>query len=70
MPASQGHSGEPDIGRAPGDLATLQAFVNSLDIEQGTDELATPAGLASWLQEAGLVAHLDEQPGRDRKSVV
>jgi predicted RNA-binding Zn ribbon-like protein len=64
MPVSRGQSGEPDIGRAPGDLATLQAFVNTLDIEQGTDELATPAGLTSWLQEAGLVAHLDEQPGQ------
>jgi predicted RNA-binding Zn ribbon-like protein len=64
MPASQGHSGEPDIGRAPGDLATLQAFVNTLDIEQGTDELATPAGLASWLQEAGLVADIGEQAGQ------
>jgi predicted RNA-binding Zn ribbon-like protein len=64
MPASQGHSGEPDIGRAPGDLATLQAFVNTLDIEQATDELATPAGLDSWLQEAGLVAEIGEQAGQ------
>jgi predicted RNA-binding Zn ribbon-like protein len=63
MPASQGHSGEPDIGRAPGDLAILQAFVNTLDIEQGADELATPAGLASWLHEAGLVADRDGQSG-------
>ncbi len=56
MLASQSRTpgGEPDIGRAPGDLATLQAFVNTLDIEQGTDALATPAGLASWLHEAGL----------------
>jgi predicted RNA-binding Zn ribbon-like protein len=56
MPASQSRTpgGEPDIGRAPGDLATLQSFVNTLDIEQGTDALATPAGLASWLHEAGL----------------
>src|SRR5277367_3348687 len=61
MPASQRQSGEPDIGRAPGDLATLQAFVNTLDIEQGTDELATPAGMDGWLREAGLVADLGEQ---------
>ena len=42
------------IGRAPGSLATLQAFVNTLDIEAGTDALATPAGLDSWLFEAAL----------------
>ena len=62
MPASQSRTpgGEPDIGRAPGDLATLQAFVNTLDIEQGTDALATPAGLASWLHEAGLATDRGE----------
>ncbi len=65
MPASQSRTpgGEPDIGRAPGDLASLQAFVNTLDIEQGTDALATPAGLASWLHEAGLATDRGEQAG-------
>jgi predicted RNA-binding Zn ribbon-like protein len=65
MPASQSRTpgGEPDIGRAPGDLATLQAFVNTLDIEQGTDALAAPAGLASWLHEAGLATDRGGQAG-------
>jgi predicted RNA-binding Zn ribbon-like protein len=65
MPASQGRTpgGEPDIGRAPGDLATLQAFVNTLDIEQRTDALATPAGLDSWLREAGMVADRAKRAG-------
>jgi predicted RNA-binding Zn ribbon-like protein len=44
----------PDIGLAPGDLGTLQAFVNTLDIEQGTDVLASPADLDEWLYRAGL----------------
>ncbi len=35
---------------APGELATLRAFVNTLDMEAGTDELATPAGLEAWLK--------------------
>jgi predicted RNA-binding Zn ribbon-like protein len=42
------------IGQAPGELAKLQAFVNTLDIEQSTDELSTPAALDQWLQAAGL----------------
>jgi predicted RNA-binding Zn ribbon-like protein len=44
----------PDIGIAPGHLGTLQAFVNTLDIEQGTDELASPADLDAWLRQTGL----------------
>jgi predicted RNA-binding Zn ribbon-like protein len=44
----------PDIGVAPGNLGTLQAFVNTLDIEQGTDALASPADLDAWLRRAGL----------------
>jgi predicted RNA-binding Zn ribbon-like protein len=53
--ARSGPSGpEPVIGRAPGDLARLQAFVNTLDIEQGTDELGTPAALDAWVRQAGL----------------
>ncbi|MDQ3956270.1 MAG: CGNR zinc finger domain-containing protein [Actinomycetota bacterium] len=48
---SSDHSGE-----APGDLAVVQAFINSADLEQGTDELATPEGLARWLRERSLLA--------------
>src|SRR5260370_41793019 len=42
------------IGRAPGELAVVQSFVNTRDIEESTDELADPAGLQAWLQRAGL----------------
>ena len=57
MPATPGRvsDGEPDIGQAPGDLAKLQAFVNTLDIELSTDELGTPVALDRWLLIAGLV---------------
>ena len=43
-----------NIGRAPGDLAVLQLFVNTLDIEQATDELSDPEALQAWLERAGL----------------
>jgi len=56
---------EPDIGQAPGDLATLQAFVNTLDIEQGTDDLASPADLDRWLRQARL-ADDSTSPGGSR----
>ena len=65
MPASQGRAaeGQPDIGQAPGDLGKLQAFVNTLDIEQGTDALATPAALDGWLRQAGLAEGLGGRAG-------
>src|SRR5690349_14556802 len=46
----------PGVGQAPGKLATLQAFVNTLDLEEGTDQLGSPAALANWLAGAGLAA--------------
>ncbi len=65
MPASAGRTpgGEPDIGQAPGDLGTLQAFVNTLDLEQATDTLADPAGLDGWLRLAGLDTGPGDQSG-------
>jgi hypothetical protein len=45
---------DQSIGQAPGDLAIVQRFVNTRDIEQATDELASPAALAGWLAAAGL----------------
>jgi predicted RNA-binding Zn ribbon-like protein len=46
-------------GAAPGDLEKVRALVNSSDLEQGTDDLATTGGLASWLQHHGLTAASD-----------
>ncbi len=40
---------------APGELALVQAFVNTTDLEEGWDILADPAGLRDWLAERGLV---------------
>lgn len=48
-------------GPAPGRLGLVQAFVNShfsLEAERGADLLASPAGLAAWLEARGLA------PGR------
>ena len=53
---------------APGDLARVQRFVNTANLESGSDELGDPAALAAWLQDAGLApagARFDEA-GRER----
>ena len=43
-----------ETSSAPGDLETVRSFVNTLDVEEGTDELNSTAGLAGWLAETGL----------------
>ena len=40
---------------APGDLALVRAFVNTRDIDEGLDDVATPAELSAWLVEQGLL---------------
>lgn len=39
--------------RAPGDLALLQAFVNTYDMEAGRDEIDSPDRLGRWLATLG-----------------
>ena len=40
---------------APGDLEVIRAFVNTLDVEDGSDQVAAPSELVAWLAERGLV---------------
>ncbi|HEX8743030.1 MAG TPA: CGNR zinc finger domain-containing protein [Thermoleophilaceae bacterium] len=51
-PIDNSSSREP----APGELATLQQFVNTLDAEPGIELLETPADLRRWLTHRELVA--------------
>jgi predicted RNA-binding Zn ribbon-like protein len=41
---------------APGDLALIQEFVNTHDVEAAADELDEPAALGAWLAQRGLLA--------------
>ncbi len=41
--------GEQEGTQAPGDLAVVEAFVNTRDVEAGTDVMTAPAALAQWL---------------------
>jgi predicted RNA-binding Zn ribbon-like protein len=44
------------LQQAPGELEHVRAFVNTVDIEQRTDELESPQALATWLAARGLIA--------------
>ena len=39
---------------APGELELVREFVNTHDIEDGTEELGSPGDLGAWLQTRGL----------------
>lgn len=41
---------------APGSLGVVQDFINTRDVEGGSDELARPALLAAWLETRRLAA--------------
>ena len=68
--ADRADAAEAAIGQAPGRLRTVQAFVNTLDIEQSTDELASTAALTTWLTGAGLLdpAESERESARESES--
>ncbi|MFJ2787304.1 MULTISPECIES: CGNR zinc finger domain-containing protein [unclassified Streptomyces] len=40
----------------PASAVLVEAFANTVDVEEAHDEIATPAGLADWLKDRGLLA--------------
>lgn len=38
----------------PASAVLVEAFVNTVDVEEASDEIATPAGLSVWMGERGL----------------
>ena len=44
-----------DTSRAPGELELVRVFVNTLEIDEGVDELSSPAALTEWLRARGLL---------------
>jgi predicted RNA-binding Zn ribbon-like protein len=55
---------------APGALELVRGFVNSLDLELGTDRFATPEGLHGWLVERDLIEASDLVDQDDRSRAV
>src|SRR5260370_34121701 len=56
---------QPVIGPAPGRLEHVRAFVNTLDIEAGTDELSSPRVLTRWLRARDLIGPQQGQATED-----
>ena len=56
---------------APGELAVVREFVNTLDIEHGGDQLATPDELVAWLAAHDLLAaEAKARPGDVRRAAL
>src|SRR5436190_5104569 len=60
-PPQSGHSKKP----APGELEVLRRFVNTYDVEDGTDDVDTPERLRDWLADRGLIARRERLAGDD-----
>jgi predicted RNA-binding Zn ribbon-like protein len=59
-----------DSKRAPGELALVQDFVNSVDLETGEEKLTGPDELAAWLTAHGLLSRGDQVSEGDlRRSI-
>jgi predicted RNA-binding Zn ribbon-like protein len=59
-----------DRERASGDLGLVQAFVNTLDVLPGTEELRDPNTLRSWLVAHGLMREDEPVEESDLKHAV
>ena len=46
----------PDRETASGPIGLVQAFVNSVDLQDGPETLSTPEALAGWLSGHGLMS--------------
>jgi len=55
---------------APGRLELVRGFVNTRDLDRGTDELAEPATAAGWLADRRLPAPSESIPDQDLQRLV
>ena len=55
---------------APAPAALIKAFINTRDVEAGTDEFASAAGLGGWLRSQGLVRSTSGLDASDLKLAV
>jgi predicted RNA-binding Zn ribbon-like protein len=55
---------------APGELALVQRFVNTADLEEGRDDIADADGLTAWLRERDLAGPREKFSGPDVERVI
>ncbi len=55
---------------APGELAVVQAFLNSVDLEDGIERFDSPTNLTRWLADHGLLESTRVLTARDLSRVI
>jgi predicted RNA-binding Zn ribbon-like protein len=60
----------PDRETAPGFLGLVQAFVNTADLEPGTDQLSNPNTLSDWLVANDLMVGTQSADAADLKHAI
>src|SRR5687767_7440695 len=55
---------------APGRLELVRRFVNTADLDRGTDELASPRALSTWMSEHRLLARSTRLGKRDLERAI
>jgi hypothetical protein len=55
---------------APPPLDLVEAFINTADLETGSDELANPSALRGWLLGHHLIKRADAVSERDREQAI
>lgn len=55
---------------APGNLRIVQAFLNSVDLEDGVEAFSTTEGLRSWIVAHGLAGSELQITGHDRERTI
>jgi predicted RNA-binding Zn ribbon-like protein len=65
MQTSQSEEEPGSRSPAPGALRVVQLFINSVDIEAGTDEFSSPRALSTWLKSHGLLSRRAPLRGED-----
>jgi predicted RNA-binding Zn ribbon-like protein len=51
----------------PPEVEIVRSFVNTIDVDEGTEQLSSPEALERWLRDAGLLAKGARASGRDLK---
>ena len=59
-----------DRETATGDLGLVQAFINTVDLQDGPEELTDPNTLKAWLVANGLIAESASVDGGDLKHAI
>lgn len=57
---------DEDACEAPGRLALVEAFINSVEMPEGEDKLATPESARTWLHAHGILTDRLDEPTRRR----